>query len=160
MMKNIFKLAAAASLSLCLLLAACAGSNTSMNSSAAAQTGSSSQAAVSSSAAAQKNSDGYTVIDTAAAKKMIDAGGVIIVDVRTDSEYASAHIPDAINIPVESIGTEKPSQLPDTGAVILVYCRTGIRAAAASKKLAAMGYTDIYDMGGIVDWQYETTSSK
>lgn len=104
------------------------------------------------------DSQGYTVIEAQEAKKMIDAGDVIIVDVRTDAEYAEKHIPDAINIPVESITAEKPDQLPDLDQTILVYCRTGIRAAAASKKLAEIGYTKIYDMGGIVDWPYDTVT--
>lgn len=101
---------------------------------------------------------GYTIIKAEEAKKMLDAGNVILVDVRTAAEYAEKHIPDAINIPVESITTEKPAQLMDLGKTILVYCRTGIRAATASKKLADIGYTSIYDMGGIVDWPYETVT--
>jgi len=106
---------------------------------------------------AAKNADGYTVIKAEEAKKMIDAGGVVIVDVRRADEYAAKHIPDAINVPNESISTEMPKELPDQGAVILIYCRTGIRAADASAKLAKIGYTNVYDMGGIVDWPYETT---
>ena len=111
----------------------------------------------------QKTSDaaasqGYTVIKADEAKQMIDAGNVIIVDVRTEAEYDEKHIPDAINIPVESITTEKPILLPDLNKTLLVYCRTGVRAAAASKKLAAIGYTKIYDMGGIVDWPYDTVT--
>jgi phage shock protein E len=102
--------------------------------------------------------DPYTVINAEKAKSMIDAGNVTIVDVRTPDEFAEKHIPDAINIPVESIGTEKPDGLPDLDAVILVYCRTGIRAANASGKLADIGYTQIYDMGGIVDWPYDTVA--
>jgi rhodanese-related sulfurtransferase len=112
----------------------------------------------------QKSSDaagsqGYTIIKAEEAKKMMDAGDVIIVDVRTESEYSEKHIPNAINIPVESITTEKLAQLPDLEATILVYCRTGIRAATASKKLSDMGYTKIYDMGGIVDWPYDTVTN-
>lgn len=105
------------------------------------------------------SSQGYTVIKAEEAKKMIDAGNVIIVDVRTESEYAEKHIPNAVNIPVESITAEKPKQLTDLNATILVYCRTGVRAATASKKLAAIGYTKIYDMGGIVDWPYDTVTN-
>lgn len=110
-------------------------------------------------AASTTDSLGYTVIKAEEAKKMMDAGDVIIVDVRTDAEYAEKHIPDAINIPVESINTEKPEQLPDLNKKVLVYCRTGIRAAAASKKLVAIGYTQVYDMGGIVDWPYDTVAN-
>ncbi len=99
---------------------------------------------------------GYTIIKADEAKKMMDAGNVIVVDVRTDSEYADKHIPNAINIPVESITTKQPDLLPDLNQTILVYCRTGIRAATASQKLVEIGYTKVYDMGGIVDWPYET----
>lgn len=113
---------------------------------------------------AQKTSDaatnqGYTIIKADEAKKMMDAGDVIIVDVRTAAEYSEKHIPNAINIPVESITTEKPEQLQDLNKKILVYCRTGIRAATASKKLADIGYTSIYDMGGIADWPFSTVTN-
>jgi rhodanese-related sulfurtransferase len=134
-----------------ILLTACGQSGTA--SAAGTASGSTSGSTASQ---AGKNSDGYTVIDAAAAKAMMDKGGVLVVDVRTAAEYADAHIPDAVNIPNESIGSEKPAGLPDTEAVILVYCRTGIRAADASAKLAKMGYSNIYDMGGITTWPYET----
>lgn len=101
-----------------------------------------------------KNADGYYLIDAEAAKKMIDAGGVTIVDVRTAEEFAQKHIPGAINVPNENIGDEAPAELADKEAVILVYCRTGRRSADASGKLAGLGYTNVYDFGGIVDWPY------
>ena len=101
---------------------------------------------------------GYQIIKAEEAKKMIDAGNVTIVDVRTPQEFSAGHIPGAINVPNENIGTEKPEQLPDTDAVLLIYCRTGIRAADASGKLVKAGYKKVYDMGGIRDWPYETTS--
>lgn len=107
-------------------------------------------------AALTKNDDGYYLIDAEAAKKMIDAGGVTIVDVRTAEEYAQKHIAGAINVPNEGIGDEAPAELADKEAVILVYCRTGRRSADASAKLAKLGYTNIYDFGGIVDWPYGT----
>ena len=140
---------------------ASAGSASSGGASAEASAGNvsvSSPAEDMSAAMPEKNSDGYTIIDAATAKGMLDKGGVILVDVRRADEYAAKHIPDAINVPNESIGTEKPAELPDTSAVILVYCRTGIRAADASAKLAKMGYTNIYDMGGITTWPYETVT--
>jgi len=99
---------------------------------------------------------GYKIIKADEAKKMMDAGNVTIVDVRRADEFAAGHIPGAILVPNESIGTEKPAALPDTNAVLLVYCRTGIRAADASEKLVKMGYKNVYDMGGIVDWKYDT----
>lgn len=102
------------------------------------------------------NEKGYQVIKADEAKKMMDAGNVTVVDVRRADEFAAGHIPGAVNVPNESIGTEKPKELPDTGAALLIYCRTGIRAADASGKLVKAGYTKVYDMGGIVDWTYET----
>lgn len=115
-------------------------------------TAASSSAASQSSAASEK---GYTKISAEEAKKMMDEGGVTIVDVRRADEFAAGHIPDAINVPNESIGTQQPAELPDTGAKILVYCHSGRRSAIASAKLAKAGYTNIYDFGGIIDWPYD-----
>lgn len=101
----------------------------------------------------------YHKITAEEAKEMIDEGNVTIVDVRTEEEYADKHIPGAILIPNESIGDEPPAELPDKDAVVLLHCRTGIRSKAASEKLIALGYTKVYDFGGIADWPYETESS-
>ena len=102
--------------------------------------------------------EAYHKITAAEAKDRMDAGGVTIVDVRTAEEYADKHIPGAVLVPNESIGAEPPAGLPDKDAVLLVYCRTGVRSKQASHKLEALGYTQIYDFGGIVDWKYETQS--
>lgn len=102
----------------------------------------------------------YHKITAAQAKEMMDAGGVIIVDVRTAEEYAEKHIPGAILVPNESIADEPPSALPDPEAVLLVYCRSGVRSRQASDKLVDLGYTNIYDFGGIIDWPYETVSGQ
>ena len=98
----------------------------------------------------------FRIITAEEAKKMIDEEEVTIVDVRRQDEYDNGHIKDAILIPNESIGDTAPDDLPDKDATILVYCRTGIRAKEASGKLADLGYTNVYDIGGIVDWPYET----
>lgn len=90
------------------------------------------------------------------AKSMMEEGSVTIVDVRTAEEYAQGHVPDAINIPNENIGDEAPAELPEKDATLLVYCRSGRRSAQAAKKLAGLGYENIYDFGGIIDWPYET----
>lgn len=82
----------------------------------------------------------------------------VIVDVRRQDEYDSGHIPGAILIPNESIGTEKPDALPDPDQIILIYCRSGRRSKEAAQKLADMGYTNIYEFGGIIDWKGETTT--
>ena len=101
----------------------------------------------------QKNA--FTTISAQEAKARMDKGGVIIVDVRTQAEYDSGHIPGAILLPNETIGSSRPAQLPDLNAEILVYCRSGARSRAASQKLAALGYTAVYDFGGILSWPYE-----
>ena len=85
-------------------------------------------------------------------------GNATVVDVRTAEEYAAGHIPGSILIPVESIGDTKPVELPDTEAVLLVHCRTGIRSKRASDLLGELGYKHVYDFGGIVDWPYETVT--
>lgn len=98
----------------------------------------------------------YTQISQEEAKQMMEQDGTqIIVDVRTQEEYDSGHIPGAICIPNESIGTEHPEELPDLDQVILVYCRSGNRSKQAAQKLFDMGYTNIYEFGGINDWTGE-----
>ena len=78
--------------------------------------------------------------------------GHIIVDVRRQDEYDEGHIPGAICIPNESIGCDSPEALPDYDQIILIYCRSGRRSKEAAGKLAGMGYTNIYEFGGILDW--------
>ena len=86
--------------------------------------------------------------------------GYIILDVRTAQEYSEKHIPKAVNIPNESIGTEDLPALPDKNQLILVYCRSGNRSKQASEKLAALGYTNIVEFGGINSWPGETVSGE
>ena len=83
----------------------------------------------------------------------------IILDVRTAEEFVEKHIPNAINIPNEVIGTEEIAELPDKDQLILVYCRSGNRSKQASEKLVALGYTNVYEFGGINDWTGETVSN-
>ena len=90
-----------------------------------------------------------------AQKMMASETGYLIVDVRTPQEYAEGHIPHAINIPLDTIGTNPPAQLPDKAQTIFVYCRSGARSMTASTKLAQMGYQGIVEMGGIKDWHGE-----
>ena len=82
----------------------------------------------------------------------------IILDVRTAAEFAEKHIPGAINIPNEIIGTEEIKELPNKKQLILVYCRSGNRSKQASEKLVKLGYTNIVEFGGIIDWPGETVS--
>ncbi len=110
--------------------------------------------------AAQTSAAGYKHITQEKAKEMMQADdGHVIVDVRRQDEYDSGHIPDAILIPNESIGTEQPKELPDPDQIILVYCRSGRRSAEAAQKLADMGYTHIYEFGGIIDWTGEVVTN-
>ena len=83
------------------------------------------------------------------------SGNYIILDVRRTDEFAEGHIPGAINVANEDIGAEQPAELPDLDQVIFVYCRSGRRSKEASAKLAALGYTNIYEFGGILDWDGE-----
>ena len=80
----------------------------------------------------------------------------IILDVRRPDEFSAGHIPNAINVPNEIIGTSEISELPDKNQLILVYCRSGRRSKEASQKLVDLGYTNIVEFGGILDWSGET----
>ena len=89
---------------------------------------------------------------------MEEGSGYIILDVRTPEEFAEKHIPGAINVANETIGTDEIPELPDKDQLILVYCRSGNRSKQASEKLAALGYTNIVEFGGINDWHGETVT--
>lgn len=86
---------------------------------------------------------------------MADEDGYIILDVRTAQEFASGHIPGAMLLPNEDIGTEEIAQLPDKSQLILVYCRSGNRSKQAADKLVRLGYTNIVEFGGINSWPGE-----
>ena len=83
----------------------------------------------------------------------------ILLDVRTGEEYDEGHIPGAINIDNENIGTDELSELPDRDQLILVYCRRGRRSKQAAEKLAALGYTRVVEFGGIMTWPGEVVST-
>ena len=101
----------------------------------------------------------YHKISPEDAKNMMDENNsYIILDVRTESEYDDQHIPNAILIPNDEIKDRAETELPDKNALIFVYCRSGVRSANASRALVDMGYTDIYDIGGIINWPYDTVS--
>ena len=103
----------------------------------------------------------YHKIPAKDAKSMIDKGGVTIVDVRRPEEYAAGHIPGAVLVTLQTLEQTSASVLPDKNAVLLVYCRTGIRSANASDKLIKMGYKNVYDIaGGITQWPYAITAEK
>ena len=102
----------------------------------------------------------YEQITQEAAAELMKQDGVIILDVRTQEEYAEGHIPGAICIPNETIEDKMPSQLPDLQQIILVYCRSGRRSKEASQKLADIGYTNIKEFGGIIDWTGKVVTDK
>lgn len=90
-----------------------------------------------------------------AVEMMASESDYIILDVRRPDEFSAGHIPNAINIPNESIGADEIDELPDKDRLILVYCRSGNRSKQASEKLARLGYTNIVEFGGILDWKGE-----
>ena len=99
---------------------------------------------------------GYRQISMDKAVKMMkDEKNYIILDVRRPDEYAEGHIPGAINVPNEEIGTTEIAELPDKSQLILVYCRSGRRSKEASEKLVKLGYTNIVEFGGILDFKGE-----
>ena len=102
-------------------------------------------------------SDGsYEQITQEKAKEMMDTQEVIILDVREQSEYDSGHIPGAVLLPVGSIDEETATAvIPEKDSTVLVYCRSGNRSKTASSTLAGLGYTNIYEFGGINTWPYE-----
>lgn len=100
------------------------------------------------------SSSGYTHISQEKAMQIMrEETGYLIVDVRRPDEFAEGHITGAINVPNETIESEMPELLPDKEQVLLVYCRTGRRSREAAGKLAGIGYTAVYDIGGIRTWK-------
>ena len=98
----------------------------------------------------------YQQITTEEAKKIMDSGEEhIILDTREQDEFDEGHIPGAILIPYTEIENKAEEMLPDKDAQILVYCRSGRRSKIASESLAKLGYTDVKEFGGIIDWPYE-----
>ena len=86
---------------------------------------------------------------------MAQETGYIILDVRRPDEFTAGHIPNAINVPNETIGTDEIPELPNKDQLIMVYCRSGRRSKEASAKLVKLGYTNIVEFGGILDWKGE-----
>ena len=101
----------------------------------------------------------YLNISAQEAKKIMDSEtGYVILDVRTEEEFAEGHIPGAILIPDYEIEAKAEQILTDKNQLILVYCRSGRRSKIASEALVSLGYTNIREFGGIIDWPYETVS--
>ena len=108
-----------------------------------------------------ENMETYTSISMEEAKEAFaQEGSYIIVDVRRADEYAQGHIPGAINIANEEIIDDDPAELSDKDQLIYVYCRSGRRSQEAAAKLAALGYSNVIECGGIMDWTGEIEESK
>ncbi len=106
--------------------------------------------------AAGKNAAVYHKITAAEAKTVMDTeANIVILDVREQSEFDTGHIENATLLPVGSISALAAEVLPDKDQKILVYCRSGNRSRSAANALVALGYTQVYDFGGIIDWPYD-----
>lgn len=96
----------------------------------------------------------YKSISMSEAEEMMkNEKDYIILDVRTAEEYKEGHIPNAINVANETIGEDEISELPNKDQLIMVYCRSGRRSKQAASKLVKLGYTNIVEIGGIIDWK-------
>lgn len=91
---------------------------------------------------------------------MEESSDYVILDVRTQEEYDEGHIPDAICIPNETIGDQRPEELKNFDQMIFVYCRSGRRSKEAAQKLANLGYTNVYEFGGINTWPGEIVTEE
>lgn len=102
---------------------------------------------------------GFRRLSAQEAKARLDSGDpLVLLDVRTREEFGAGHIPGALCLPAESIGAQATAELPDKDAELLLYCRSGRRSAMAAKKLVKLGYTNVCDFGGILDWPYGTVT--
>lgn len=84
--------------------------------------------------------------------------GIIVVDVRTQEEYDQGHLRASVLVPLDDLAALAPEKLPEKDAVLFLYCRSGRRSALAAQQLVSMGYTQVYDLGGILGWPYEITT--
>lgn len=98
----------------------------------------------------------YKSVSSQEAKELMDSEtSYIILDVRTEEEYAEGHIKNAVLIPDYEIAERAEKELTDKNQLILVYCRSGRRSKIASDILVSLGYTNVVEFGGIIDWQYD-----
>lgn len=102
------------------------------------------------------STDGVINISAEKAKEIIDSeDDEIVLDVRSIDEYNEGHIEGAILLPSDEIKEKIKTLIPDKNKIILLYCRSGRRSALAAKELIEFGYTNVYDFGGIINWDYE-----
>ena len=101
----------------------------------------------------------YQQISAQDAKNIMDTEtDYVIIDARTEEEFATGHIKNAILIPEYEVAARAEAELPDKNALILVYCRSGRRSKIAAEELVKLGYTNVKEFGGIIDWPYEITT--
>ncbi len=101
---------------------------------------------------------GMRISPAEAKKRMETEKGIILIDVRTQNEFIQRHIPNSTLIPVNTLENEASKRLPDKNADIFVYCASGSRSSTAVSILSKLGYTKVFNLGGIASWPYETVS--
>lgn len=97
----------------------------------------------------------YSKIAHAKAQAMMSTEGAVILDVRAPDEHTAMRISGSVNIPLSDLSDSAEDLLPDKDALILIYCRSGVRSTKAAMKLLELGYSNVHDFGGILDWPYE-----
>lgn len=108
-----------------------------------------------------RNSEGFSTITPEEARAMMDDGDVVILDVREPSEFATGHVPGAINVPLGEIrmGRTLP-ECPDLDKTVLIYCRSGRRSDIGGRIMAASGYRDVRNFLGVIQWPYELCAER
>ncbi|MFT9497131.1 rhodanese-like domain-containing protein [Anaerosolibacter sp.] len=101
-----------------------------------------------------RQNEGYRSIDPAEAKAKLKDKKVILLDVRTTEEYKEKHISQSVLIPLDELQGKIEKSIPNKDQEIIIYCRSGNRSKTASTMLLKMGYENVYDLGGIIDWPY------
>lgn len=106
--------------------------------------------------AAEEEGSVYMNINPEKAKEMMgNLEKFVLLDARSEEEFSGGHIPGAMVIPHDEIEERAEAELPEKDVPVFVYCRSGNRSKAAAKSLASLGYSEIYEFGGIIDWPYE-----
>lgn len=99
-------------------------------------------------------------ISASEARKLLTSKNAVLIDVRNPGEYQEKHIPKSVSLPLDRLENEAKKHFPDPSAPIITYCQTGRRSAMAATVLNRLGYLQIYDLGGIINWPYETESGR
>ncbi len=105
-------------------------------------------------------SQSFEVISAREAKDMLDNdSSIVLIDVREQDEYLDEHIPNAVLLPLGELESRLVGKYPDKSTTFIIYCRSGNRSNEAAEIFVELGYTNVYDMGGIIDWPYTTIKS-